>query len=60
MLVVWASVGFAQEVTLDFTNAIDDWGISATATAKATKFTNGVHIQLRQVKVLNNKEKVFY
>ena len=43
MLVVWASVGFAQEVTLDFTNAIDDWGISATATAKATKFTNGTY-----------------
>lgn len=43
MLVVWASVGFAQEVTLDFTNAIDDWGISATATTKATKFTNGTY-----------------
>lgn len=42
MLVVWAS-GFAQEVTLDFTNAIDDWGISATATTKATKFTNGTY-----------------
>lgn len=42
MLVVWVS-GFAQEVTLDFTNAIDDWGISATATAKATKFTNGTY-----------------
>lgn len=42
MLVVWVS-GFAQEVTLDFTNAIDDWGISATATTKATKFTNGTY-----------------
>ena len=44
MLVVWVS-GFAQEVTLDFTNAIDDWGISATATTKATKFTNGTIIR---------------
>lgn len=42
MLVVWVS-GFAQEVTLDFTNAIDDWGISATAITKATKFTNGTY-----------------
>lgn len=42
MLVVWAS-GFAQEVTLDFTNATKDWGINATATTKATKFTNGTY-----------------
>lgn len=42
MLVVWAS-GFAQEVTLDFTNATKDWGINATATIKATKFTNGTY-----------------
>lgn len=42
MLVAWAS-GFAQEVSLDFTNAIDDWGISAIATTKATKFTNGTY-----------------
>lgn len=42
MLVVWAS-GFAQEVTLDFTNATKDWGITTTATTKATKFTNGTY-----------------
>ena len=42
MLVVWAS-GFAQEVTLDFTNATKDWGITATPTTKATKFTNGTY-----------------
>ena len=42
MLVTWAS-GFAQEVTLDFTNATKDWGITTTATTKATKFTNGTY-----------------
>lgn len=42
MLVVWAS-GFAQEVTLDFTNATKDWGITTTPTTKATKFTNGTY-----------------
>ncbi|MBD8998273.1 MAG: hypothetical protein EGR08_06565 [Prevotella sp.] len=42
MLVVWVS-GFAQEVTLDFTNATKDWGITATPTTKATKFTNGTY-----------------
>lgn len=42
MLVVWVS-GFAQEVTLDFTNATKDWGITTTATTKATKFTNGTY-----------------
>lgn len=35
--------GFAQEVTLDFTNATKDWGITATPTTKATKFTNGTY-----------------
>lgn len=42
MLVVWAS-GFAQEVTLDFTNAATDWKISTTANTKPTKFTNGIY-----------------
>lgn len=42
MLVVWVS-GFAQEVTLDFTNATKDWGITTTPTTKATKFTNGTY-----------------
>ena len=42
MLVAWAS-GFAQEVTLDFTNATKDWGITAIPTTKATKFTNGTY-----------------
>ena len=41
--VVFYSTFFRVRHTLDFTNAIDDWGISATATTKATKFTNGTY-----------------
>lgn len=43
LLMMWCSVGFAQEVTLDFTNAATDWKISNTANTKPTKFTNGIY-----------------
>lgn len=42
MLVVWAS-GFAQEVTLDFTNANADWGIPTEYIKTAAKYTNGTY-----------------
>ena len=42
MLVVWAS-GFAQEVTLDFTNANADWGIPTENIKTAAKYTNGTY-----------------
>lgn len=42
MLVVWAS-GFAQEVTLDFTNAASDWKIPTDYQKTSTQFTNGTY-----------------
>ena len=42
MLVVWAS-GFAQEVTLDFTDAANDWKIPTAYQKTSTKFTNGTY-----------------
>ena len=42
MLVVWCS-GFAQEVTLDFTDATTDWKIPTKANTEPTKFTNGIY-----------------
>lgn len=42
MLVVWAS-GFAQEVTLDFTNAASDWKIPTVEQQKSAQFTNGTY-----------------
>ena len=44
LLMMWCSVGFAQEVTLDFTNANADWGIPTDPyVTKAATYTNGTY-----------------
>lgn len=43
LLMMWCSVGFAQEVTLDFTDATTDWKIPTKANTEPTKFTNGIY-----------------
>lgn len=40
---MWCSVGFAQEVTLDFTNPNADWGIPTDYIKTAAKYTNGTY-----------------
>lgn len=40
---MWCSVGLAQEVTLDFTDATTDWKIPTKANTEPTKFTNGIY-----------------
>lgn len=43
LLMMWCSVGFAQEVTLDFTKANADWGIPTENITTAAKYTNGTY-----------------
>lgn len=44
LLMMWCSVGFAQEVTLDFTKANADWGIpTGDYVTKAATYTNGTY-----------------